>query len=521
MSSPTKKPETVKRWTLTWLWLQMLARLGVRRIEGKSKRFPNTRWVSHLVFDKFIRPTSNNEDAARREFILNLFLLAIVALLLAAFIVVVHNSLVLGAQHDGASPYYIGGVLLTFVTLLSLSRAGHAQVISSVFLCIFFAILVYGIYLFGVDLPQTLLGFALLIVMAGVLSGSRGAFFMTFLSILVIITVGYSQINGWYVVKSYWKQEVAANGEDPIMFSITLGIIALAAWLSNREIEKSLIRVRTSEAELKKERDALEITVEQRTRALREAQAEKMAQLYRLAEFGRLSSGLFHDLINPLNAVTLNMERLRSTHPSGAMASPLESQTKGMALAEAEMCVDRAVHAAKKLEDLVVSIRKQLAGQESKTTFFLKQEIQSVIDVLSYRAQQANVTISLEGKDTVPLFGDAVKFNQVILNLVTNAIDAYPPSEDFSEPRTIKILFEEESDVITLRVQDQGIGIPEANKERIFEAFFTTKTDGGIGIGLTMAKRIIEKDFRGQISVMSREGQGTTFTLIFPMIYEQ
>ena len=111
------------------------------------------------------------------------------------------------------------------------------------------------------------------------------------------------------------------------------------AWLSNREIEKSLKRARRSEAALKVERDALEITVEARTRQLREAQADQLSQLYRFAEFGQISSGLFHDLVNPLNAMSLNMENILSIQDHATVSEMRER-------------IERAMGSAKRMEKI-------------------------------------------------------------------------------------------------------------------------------------------------------------------------
>lgn len=461
----------------------------------------NTKPFLGSVFRILIQPKSKNEDVAHQEFILNIFLTASIALLLAAFLFVLKSSI-----HPGDSLFYVGMVFIFFAILLLLSRFGFSGIVSHIFIVIYFIAIVRGIYIFGIDQPQTLLGFALLIVMAGVLITSRFAFLITMVSMLCILSLGYAQINSWYAIKSYWKLEATPAAEDPIMFSITLGIIAIAAWLSNREIEKSLARARRSEAELEKERDSLEVTVEERTKELKEAQAEKMAQLYRFAEFGRLSSGLFHDLMNPLTAISLNMEKIKNENNN--------------AISEVKMYIDKAILSARKMEDFVVAVRKQLARRENKALFSLNEEVRYVIDVLSYKAQKANVEMRFSTGEDIKIFGDAVKFNQVALNLIVNAIDAYLPRQSSvlagGAGRVVSVSLRGEKGNIILSVKDRGVGIPAENTQKIFESFFTTKAGGqGIGIGLSMTKRIVEKDFGGTIGVTSKIGEGSVFMVKF------
>ena len=330
-----------------------------------------------------------------------------------------------------------------------------------------------------------------------------------------MIAMGYAQYQKLIVVNQYWKQEVW-RPTDMIVVSFIFALIAVISWLSNREIEKSLTRARKSEAELKKERDSLEITVETRTKELKEVQAEKISQLYRFAEFGRLSSGLFHDLINPLTAVSLNMEKLKQggqlihDHPVS-----VAGDSERLSVSQAAEYVDKAVQAAGKLEDLVVSVRKQLARQENNAIFSLSEEIYHVIDVLSYKAKKAGVVIQYVPAHDAKTFGDAVKFNQVALNLIANAIDAYEDIQ--SQGKIILVSLQEKNGNIIFSVKDSGMGIPKENMQKIFEPFFTTKTEGrGIGIGLSMTKRIVEKDFKGTISVESDYGKGTVFNVMMP-----
>lgn len=359
-------------------------------------------------------------------------------------------------------------------------------------------------YRWGVDLHAAILFYALVIVMAGILIGKNFVFVATIATGIMIALLGYLQRGNIIPANRYWVS--AMWGVPEILAAVIIFfVIATITWLSNHEMEKSLARLRKSEAELKEERDTLEIKVEQRSKELKEAQAEKIDQLYRFAEFGRISSGLFHDLINPLNAVSLNL-----------------SKTDGSA-EETKQYVSNAVRAAKKLEDLVVAVRKQLAREETKTLFLIEQEIQHVIEVLSHKAQKANVELRFTPRSDIRMFGDAIKFNQIVLNLVANGIDAcMPPTAELVPVslanRWVQISLVEEPEIIIMIVEDNGVGIPEHHMSKIFEPFFTTKINGqGIGIGLSMAKRIVEKDFGGALIAKSEAGRGSSFKVSLPM----
>lgn len=471
---------------------------------------------SYLLYSK-----SKNEDKARREFIFNVISLSIVGLSIVALC----NNIIWFLLGTTNSPMPISAIFILmsfFGFLYFLSRKGFSQLASYLLLIIFFLITTYQIYAWGVDLPFGLLSYILIIVMAGVLISTRFAFIATLLTGGTMAIIGYLQNTNIVPPNRYWIVEIW-NVSEIIATFVMMLIIATVSWLSNREIEKSLKRARKSEKDLKYERDMLEVTVEKRTKELRDAQAEKLGQLYRFAEFGRISSGLFHDLLNPLQAVSLNMEKIKSNKEKEDIRSHLEQigkQTGAAPLSEVVGYVDSAIRSAKKLEDLVLAVRKQLIRKEHRELFSLNEEIAYVIDVLSHKAQKAHVKISVKlPQNDVKLFGDATKFNQIVLNLIANAIDSYvfPNVTDNSEKeKRVQVSLIDSHTKVILQVADQGSGIAESNINKIFEPFFTTKTDQGIGLGLSMTKRIVEKDFGGTISVSSQSGNGAIFTVELP-----
>ncbi len=455
------------------------------------------------LFYRIIRPQSENEDVARREYILNILLVSCAVLFFVTFLFSVFQYFTL-PQYRGTYPIFFLFAILVFGLLHRLSKRNRSKLAAYIFLSFFFILPTYAIFHWGADVVAGLLFFVLVIIMSGILLGSRVAFGVTILSSFLITLVAYLHTNEIINPISYWKAE-KFKVSDTLVVSIIFLIIAAVSWLSNREIQKSLSRVRESEAELKKERDSLEIKVEDRTKELKEVQAEKMAQLYRFAEFGRISSGLFHDLINPLNAVSLNLGKTDGT------------------VEETKQYVGNAVRAAKKLEDLVVAVRKQLAREETKALFLVEEEIRHVIEVLSHKAQNANVELRFIPRADIQMFGDAIKFNQVVLNLVANGIDAcMPPTAELVPvspgDRWVQVSLIEEPEMMIMLVEDNGVGIPEHHMDKIFEPFFTTKINGqGIGIGLSMARRIVEKDFGGLLIAKSEAGRGSSFKVSLPM----
>jgi signal transduction histidine kinase len=448
------------------------------------------------LYKKYIFPKSQSEDSARKEFILNILLLPVILMLGVASI----NNTVrfFGSafiyQNNILSIWIVYFLFLFFAFLYFLSRRGFFRLASHLLLAPLFLLAAYMGYHWGIDLNSEILLYVLVIIMAGILINTRFALITTGIILLTVIVTGHLQSINIISANRYWRA-TTFKISDILMLIVMFAIIAIVSWLSNREIERSLIRARKSEGELQKERDLLEIKVEERTKELKKLEGEKIMHLYRFAEFGRLSAGLFHDLINPLNAVSLSIERLKVNDES----------------------VDKAMKAAKKMEDLVVAVRKQISRQENKNMFSMANEIQDVVDVLSYKARKNNVEVRFLHEGDINFLGNAIRFNQAVLNLVANAIDSYPPEKSERE-KAVEVSLAENNSEIVLSVKDSGAGISRENLQKIFEPFFTTK-EYGVGIGLSMAKQIIEKDFLGKLIVESdiQAGQsGSIFTIAIP-----
>ena len=122
--------------------------------------------------------------------------------------------------------------------------------------------------------------------------------------------------------------------------------------------------------------------------------------------------------------------------------------------------------------------------------------------------------VSVITPDALPILGDRIQLQQVILNLVVNGIDAMRDTP--SENRTINIRTSRVENFAQLSVSDRGPGIPEDKLKEVFEPFFTSKAEG-MGMGLSIARTIIEAH-HGQISAKNRDHGGATFRIKLPLV---
>lgn len=458
-----------------------------------------------FLYAYFIRPKKFEEDSRRKEFILNIILTGTIGLAAASNLSVLYG--IFSNPSGGAGSFFVPALLLvTFVGLLILSRNGRVQLASYILLSLYFLASTYLVLYWGADLPQAVLTYALVIIMSGILISSRFVIIATFCVIASLLAVSWLQVYEIIIPSSYWKNGMFAMN-DSIMVSITYIVVMLISWLYNHEIEKSLKRARQSELELKQERDLLEIKIEERTRELQKMELQKIYELSQFAEFGRLALGFFHDLVNPLNTLLFNIIILKNT-----------PGTRFSLITEA---IDKSFEATKRMEEFMLKIKKQLQREQSQEIFFLENEIHEVIMLLNYKIKKATVEVKFNNSESIQFYGSPLRFRQLMINLIGNAIESYLPVEANENSREVIINLEKIGEDIKLEVMDFGVGIPAESQSVIFKPFYTTKSSqGGIGIGLSTVKNIVENELQGSIEVRGNHTSGSIFTVIWPQHYQ-
>lgn len=240
----------------------------------------------------------------------------------------------------------------------------------------------------------------------------------------------------------------------------------------------------------------------------------KISELHRLAEIGKLSGGFIHDLANHITMMSLSLDRVEES-----------------LLRDQEQIREHAAESArvrKNIKYFVEAMRKHIRGNDIPCYFSIEKKLRELVTLFKYKAEKEHVTINVSvdisirnsGK-CLRLYGSRVRFNQLFSNLISNAIDSFGLSEGVKK-RHVSIKIKKKSvkgvDHAVISVEDNGLGIDPKNKDRIFETFFTTKKDGkGVGLGLATVKEIVEKDFSGSISFTSTPGKGTTFSAYLPL----
>ena len=162
------------------------------------------------------------------------------------------------------------------------------------------------------------------------------------------------------------------------------------------------------------------------------------------------------------------------------------------------------------MEGVLLFSRQREGGGRERRPVELGALIDRVISIGEYQWRMHNVRILREGASAARAAGDAQQLEQVLLNLLSNAVDAMPRGG------RVRIVLGREEGRVRLEISDEGTGIAPEILGRIFDPFFSTKEIGkGTGLGLAISYGIV-KDHGGDILVRSQPGQGTTFTILLP-----
>ncbi len=437
------------------------------------------------------------ENRNRQKYILNILLNATIVLLVSGIIIMTYSLIFIKStnyQSQSISLISLIAILVLLIVLKIIATKNHYRFSAYTLIGALFSLATYISFCWGADSQAGILFYALVIIMSGILIGARFSISSAILTSLSLFIINYLHQQKIIIAERSWIYE-SWSTSDVTITSIILFIIAVVLWLFNRELSRS-------EAELENERNLLEIRVEEKTAELKITQAKEIAQVYRFAEFGKLSSGLFHDLVNPLTALMLNINKVKIDSESDPSFNLIK------------MDINQAIKASEKMKDYIISVRKQINFQNQKELFSLNKEVEEAITILDYKARINQTSIIFIADENIKIQGDPVKFNQIITNLISNAIDSYSNQSD----KEIIVKLNKINQEIKLEVTDNGSGISENIIDKIFEPFFSTKNGESLGLGLSFIKKIIEENFSGKIFVISQINYGTTFTVTIPLL---
>jgi C4-dicarboxylate-specific signal transduction histidine kinase len=247
------------------------------------------------------------------------------------------------------------------------------------------------------------------------------------------------------------------------------------------------------------ERKRAEEELHRREASLREAQTE-LAHVSRVTTMGALAASIAHEVNQPLAGIVTN-----------ANASLRWLAADSPNLAEAREAIRRIVRDGNRAGEVVSRMRALFKkAVTAKERLDINEAIEEVVILTQSEARRNEVTLRMElAANLPPVMGDRVQLQQVVMNLILNAIEAMSTVEDRERVVVIGTQRGEGGDEVRVAVRDSGIGLDPVRAERIFEAFHTTKP-GGLGMGLSISRSIVE-NHGGRLWAVPNDGPGATF----------
>jgi PAS domain S-box-containing protein len=238
----------------------------------------------------------------------------------------------------------------------------------------------------------------------------------------------------------------------------------------------------------------------ERLRMERELQKTQQALLQseKLAAMGRLTSQIAHELNNPIYGIMNTLELLRTEVPP-------ESKRRRIL----ELSLSETQRLSEMLRNMLSFSKPE---EEKRRPIKINELVEGILLVMEKQMRESNIKVETDFDNEIPeVMASTNQMRQVMLNMIKNAKEAMPKGG------TLTVRTAKENNKVWIQIQDTGMGIPEELRDKIFEAFFTTKQKvKGVGLGLSVCYGII-KDHGGEINVESEEGKGTIFTISLPI----
>ena len=251
----------------------------------------------------------------------------------------------------------------------------------------------------------------------------------------------------------------------------------------------------------------MDVSSQRRAEEIAHMQQAELAHSARVRTIGEITTGLAHELNQPLTAIANYAE---------SCAQAIRAKTKDPA-AKLLPWVEQIAHNTQRAGDMLRRLRRFARKSEpQRADVDINELVQEVIELLEAEIRVREICVRWKPVAATRARIDRVQVQQVLVNLLSNAFEAV--ADRSPDDRLVIISANSTDDHVEVAVQDAGGGVPQQHRDRVFEAFFTTKS-GGVGIGLAISRSIIE-DHGGRIWIEPNNHGGATFLFTLPLEIE-
>lgn len=319
---------------------------------------------------------------------------------------------------------------------------------------------------------------------------------------------------------------------DALLLLIRNGLLQGGLWkqlvAKTRELDVAVENRERVEAEILRAFEQLETEIAERKRAeeLAKIQQQQLMQADKMATLGILSSGIAHEINNPNNFILLNakifsrvwndlmpiLQEYYKNHGDFIMG--------GMPYTQAHERIGQLIsgmsEGAQRIKKIVQGLKdfaRQDAG-DMNGSVNINSAVEASVLIVGNLVKKSTSRFSCEyGADIPEIRGNVQQLEQVVINLITNSCQAL---QDRDAGLLISTSYDRDSDMITIKVRDEGVGISPENLRHIMDPFYTTRRDsGGTGLGLSISYNIV-KAHGGDLRFTSEQGKGTTAVVTLP-----
>lgn len=247
---------------------------------------------------------------------------------------------------------------------------------------------------------------------------------------------------------------------------------------------------------------------------------ETLMEKERLASLGQLIGGIAHNLKTPIMSISGAAEGLKDLVKEYDLSiddPEVNSQDHHEIAKDMSSWIAKIKTHTEYMSDVITAVKGQAVAlsHEQDISFTVGELLKRINILMKHELKNAIIylNISLKTDENTVIHGDVNSLVQVINNMVSNSIQAYEGKTD----QNIDLIVEQQNDNLLISVKDYASGMPEKVKNKLFKEMITTKGKNGTGLGLYMSYSTIRANFNGNISVDSKEGQGTIFTITLPL----
>ncbi|HWT40089.1 MAG TPA: ATP-binding protein [Dongiaceae bacterium] len=393
----------------------------------------------------------------------------------------------------------VGGIGYLSAVLITLQKQ-YLHTASWLLLLFYSGFATMTLLFWGINTPIGILATSFVIILSSVLFGSRLIIpvLVGVSCVLLIIQTVHSfrwfephtvEIN---TVATYW---------DVLTYIVVFIIFGILSLLSGRRTERALARAIDAEKTIRAQRNTLSAELKNESRRLREAQLKEVRHLYRFAAIGQSTAATLHELSNHLSVLNMDIDDLKQQHQNSK------------AITQAQDSIDA-------INLMVRQVRRKLESANESTPFKPATATHQIVSDFQEKFHRTHAILNYrhnQNTKRVTLHGDPAAWNQIMTILISNALEA---CQELSSPLVAVSLTKRRATLI-LAVRDNGLGVDPRVRPYLFNPVMSTKPNG-MGVGLYIAKHLIETQFGGTIEyhytdVEDPEQRGSFFTVSLPL----